>query len=85
MATPQLAHYDDASLVRRVQAKATLASNHEEMMTEISSTDEALFGFPKEIMMSQRDFKLFLVALESDEEPVDKLRAVADEYKRRFR
>jgi hypothetical protein len=72
-------------LVRRVQAKATLVSNHEETVTEISSTDEALFGFPKEIRMSQRDFKLFLVALESDEEPVDKLRDVADEYKRRFR
>jgi uncharacterized protein (DUF1778 family) len=51
-------------------------SSREEVVAEISSTDASLLDFPKELKMSQRDFKLFLVALDSDEEPSEKLRAL---------
>jgi uncharacterized protein (DUF1778 family) len=51
-------------------------STHDEVIAEVSSTDAASFRFPKDLKMSQRDFKLFLVALESDEEPNDKLKAL---------
>ena len=76
MATARL-QYDDTSLDRSVRPQLTLVSDREETVTEISSTDAAVFfDFPREIKMSQRDFKLFLVALESDEEPSDKLKSV---------
>lgn len=75
MATAQL-QYDDTSLDRRVRPSLTIVSAHEETVAEISVTDASLLEFPKELKMSQRDFKLFLVALESDEEPSDKLRAL---------
>jgi hypothetical protein len=75
MATARL-QYDDASIERSARPRLTVVSSHEEVIAEVSSTDAASFEFPKELKMSQRDFKLFLVALESDEEPSDKLKAL---------
>lgn len=44
--------------------------------SERTETDYALHS---EIRMSKRDFKLFLVTLDSDEEPCDKLKALAED------
>lgn len=75
MATARL-QYDDTSTARNIRPRLTVVSDREEVVAEISSTDAALLHFPKELKMSQRDFKLFLVALESDEEPTNKLKAL---------
>lgn len=69
--------YDDtSSAVQTARPSLIVVSEHEEVVAELSSTDAAQLSFPKEIKMSQRDFKLFLVALESDEEPSDNLKAL---------
>lgn len=75
MATARL-EYDDTSMARNIRPNLTPVSNREEVVAEVSSTDANLFEFPKQLRLSQRDFKLFLVALDSDEEPNDKLRAL---------
>lgn len=76
MATARLEQYNDASEDWSIRPHLTVVSSHQEVVTEISSTDASLVDFPKELKMSQRDFKLFLVALESDEEPSNKLKAL---------
>lgn len=76
MATTRLVKYDDTSSARSVWLNLTVVSDREEVVTAISSTDASLLEFPNELKMSQRDFKLFLVALDSDEEPSDKLKAL---------
>jgi Protein of unknown function (DUF1778). len=76
MATARLERYDDTSEDRSVRPHLTVVSGHEEIVTEISSTDSNLRELPNQLRLSQRDFKLFLVALDSDEEPNDKLKAL---------
>jgi uncharacterized protein (DUF1778 family) len=78
MATARL-QYDDTSTVRNIRSHITVVSNRKDVIVETASTDAALLDFPKELKMSQRDFKLFLVALESDEEPSDKLKALFED------
>lgn len=75
MATARL-QYDDTSVERSARSYLTVVSSREEVIAEVSSTDAASFQLPKDLKMSQRDFKLFLVALESDEEPNDKLKSL---------
>ena len=75
MATARL-QSDDTSAECSTRPYLTVVSTHDEVIAEVSSTDAASFRFPKDLKMSQRDFKLFLVALESDEEPNDKLKAL---------
>jgi uncharacterized protein (DUF1778 family) len=83
MATARL-EYNDTASARRVRPNLTLVSNHEEVVTEaVSSTDVNLAELPKRIKMSARDFKLFLVALEADEEPTDALKAAAERFKQK--
>ena len=75
MATARL-QYDETCMDRSVRPHLTVVSSREELVTEVSSTDADQCEFPKELKLSQRDFRLFLVALESDEEPNDKLKAL---------
>jgi hypothetical protein len=74
MATARLQQYDSATQARAVKLSTT--DSH-------SSFDE--FDLPQEIRLSQRDFKLFLVEIERDEEPNELLVACAAEYKQNFR
>jgi uncharacterized protein (DUF1778 family) len=73
MATAQL-QYDNASSVRT--SLETVSDAH---------TSANLLELPQTIRMSQRDFRLFLVALDSDEEPNDTLKAAAEKFKQKYR
>ncbi len=75
MATARL-EYDDTSTARGIRPNLTLVSGREEVVVEMSSTHANLLESPRQLRLSQRDFKVFLVALDSDEEPNDKLRAL---------
>jgi len=52
------------------------------VMREYTTASQPLdtdYILPREIKMSKQDFKLFLVALDSDEEPNEKLKALVEE------
>jgi uncharacterized protein (DUF1778 family) len=44
------------------------------LLDSISDSSNEHFEVPREMRMSRRDFKLFLVALDQDEQPNDKLK-----------
>jgi uncharacterized protein (DUF1778 family) len=67
---------DSAASGRYFLLGGTAASSVTTILREVVSDSSTEFDLPREIRMSQRDFKLFLVALEADEEPNDKLRAL---------
>ncbi len=48
------------------------------------ASDNYEYELSHKIVMSQRDFKLFLVEIDSDEEPNELLRSAAEEYKRKY-
>lgn len=56
--------------------KGSAASNVTTRVRDAISDTSTDFDLPCEMRMTRRDFKLFLVALETDEEPNDKLRAL---------
>lgn len=58
---------------------STTASEVQAAIEPITTTDSDQYNLPREMVMSQRDFKLFLVALDSDEEPNDKLKTLFDD------
>jgi uncharacterized protein (DUF1778 family) len=65
--------------------KGSAASSVTTMLRDaISDSSNEHFELPREIRMSRRDFKLFLVEVDSDEEPNDTLRQAAEEYKRKY-
>jgi len=61
----------NAGLLADIQRQYTIASDDNELS--------------RRIVMSQRDFKLFLVAIDSDEEPNDTLKAAAEKFKQKHR
>ncbi len=72
-----------AVVQRRIDSAATGAYMLREVTatsnasTQLSISDSAnALELPSEMRMSRRDFKLFLVALERDKEPNEKLRAL---------
>jgi hypothetical protein len=64
MAT-QRVQYDSTSMMRAVRVSRVSDAHVSED-----------FDIPRQIEMSQRDFKLFLVSIGSDEEPSEKLKAL---------
>jgi uncharacterized protein (DUF1778 family) len=53
------------------------------ILNENTSTSDPL-EINRDIHVSDRDFKLFLVTLQSDEGPNDALRQAADQYKQKY-
>jgi hypothetical protein len=68
-----LSYSQAATAVRQVRIEIRDAAQ-DEVLDIATSTYRS--EFPSELRMSQQDFKLFLVALNQDEEPNDKLKAL---------
>lgn len=62
-----------------------VSTESQQTLSDITSTDTDDFGLRRDIMVSERDFKLFLVSVENPQPPSDRLRAAAEEYKRKYR
>lgn len=76
---------DSASTGTFFWPRGSAASSVTTVLQEaISDSSNEQFELAREIRMSRRDFKLFLVEIESDEEPHDKLLQAAQEYKRKY-
>ena len=74
-----------ASAGAYVLASSSTASSARTVLSEVISDSAIEFDLPQKIVMSQRDFKLFLVALDSDAEPNEALRAAAETFKEKYR
>ena len=73
MASVQL-QYDPAT---SVQVQAAHVSDAHAAASE--------YELPRQIRMSPRDFRLFMLALNSDEEPNEALKAAAEKFKQKYR
>lgn len=67
---------DSAATGAYILSGYTTASNAQTVLSDAISDSSDEFDLPREMRMTPRDFKLFLVALESDEEPNEKLKAL---------
>ena len=74
---------DSASTGTFFWPRGSAASNATTVLRDSISDSSTHFQLPREIRMSRRDFKLFLVEIDSEEEPNDALRQAAAEYKRK--
>jgi len=72
-------------LLADIERQYTTASDARIEREPLSTTDRYEYELSRKIVMSQRDFKLFLVAIDSDEEPNDTLKAAAEKFKQKYR
>lgn len=79
-------HYtiDSAASGRYPLPRGTAASSATTVLGDVISDSSNEFELPRAIRVSERDFKLFLVSIENAKEPSEKLRAAAEEYKRKY-
>lgn len=76
---------DDTASQHSVSARYTSAAVCEaSTLIESTSTASDPLEIDRDIRVSQRDFKLFLVALDSDEGPNDDLIQAAEHYKQKY-
>jgi uncharacterized protein (DUF1778 family) len=77
--------YSQAATAQRIRFPLVRTSSvYEEVLSEVTSTATDPFALQKDIRVTQRDFRLFLVSVENARQPNDKLRAAAEEYKQKY-